>query len=271
MFHGSVNKECMGTGSKEMIAIGRAFISNFIAERLFEKYFHPGLDAALSQQLKSVEHGIRRNAASSEEDDSIIAKKVAWRITTLDALRPDLQSPEAAEHRSKLTETIVSELMTELDSYLRDLPTGTDAGVRMIVDLAVGISANIPLESRDIRVLYPTPGQYFDSAFMKQETGLPPLTSAINAGEVDDHVDEKDGLEDKKAGLMKAFKGKLSAPQGAELGTKQDGGSKVSLTNRPGTPSGKSDDAGKVRIAGFLAVEVRGRSILVKAPVYLYP
>ncbi|KAK7213563.1 hypothetical protein V2G26_020741 [Clonostachys chloroleuca] len=85
----------------------------------------------------------------------------------------------------------------------------------MIVELAIGITANLPLESRDVAIVYPLPGELVQPGIMEIEKApLPPL----------DDTDSGDDKEEK--------------------------------------------DEPRVRFAGFPALEVRGRQVLMKAPVW---
>jgi hypothetical protein len=50
--HKVVNKTAVETGKQEMTAVGRAFISCWLVENIFEKYFHPDLEPGFSTQLQ---------------------------------------------------------------------------------------------------------------------------------------------------------------------------------------------------------------------------
>ncbi|RFN44547.1 hypothetical protein FIE12Z_11214, partial [Fusarium flagelliforme] len=56
-----VSAEALKTGKAEMTAVGRAVISRWLMEEVFNKCFHPSLDPQLSQSLKEIELGIRSN------------------------------------------------------------------------------------------------------------------------------------------------------------------------------------------------------------------
>jgi hypothetical protein len=204
----------------------------------------------------------------------------------------------------------------------------------MIVDIAVGLGANLPLESRDVRVWYPLPGERFDSKFMRGEVGLPPLVTPTRGLEGEgeklqldtnqqSHIMEscetsplpppapakddkplpagkagigalppptgamqnKEGAGKKLAGLnrvKKAFQGTAHQPTSPNLSpsTGQQGlqhngnsGSQASLSQQqqpqPAQDPTAPKDGDRVRLAGFMACEVRGKLILVKAPVWL--
>lgn len=329
---GVINAGAEQKGGREMTVVGRAAISRWVVDEILEKFFHPALAPDLSVELKEMEHNIRRNAPpvqSIEDDEAISVKVCNWRLTTLDALQTQISGPEALEARSQLAELLVQRLVSSLQHHLNDpTPPGLFGGVQMIVDIAVGLSANLPLESRDVRVWYPVPGVQFDAKYMKGETGLPPLgtpsstvsnqnsdvekleqhNAADKPGGIDDpkhhhHQDDNNpsqragvaGLppqnggnhgsaKDQKRGMgisgrvKKALQGSSQqqsqqqqapppspglAPPGSSGGGKsQNSTGQLGQQEQKGEPD-------KVRVAGFMAVEVRGRSILVKAPIWL--
>lgn len=342
-------------GGREMTVVGRASISRWVIDEILERFFHPGLDAALSMNLKSIEQGIRRNHPdphSIEEDDALSSKVCNWRLTTLDALRQDLQSPSAVEFKARLTQHLVEKLVVSLQTHLHEpTPPGLLGGVSMIVEIAVGLASNLPLESRDVRVWYPLPGVPFDGKFMKAEGQLPPLVQPISGGEgtaseggdkmeVDQQNPEENGVgkdaplkpsgsvhgpgvpggqggqggqasqgvnretsnssnksaeqpKSKSLGVAGRIRQRVQeaagrghsdgrdprppigqpTPTGQQPGGPppllQKGNSQVNLP-ADGAPGGQppKEEQKMVRIAGFMAVEVRGRSILVKAPVW---
>ncbi|KAL4908446.1 hypothetical protein BDW74DRAFT_100736 [Aspergillus multicolor] len=182
---GFVNEDAPATGTKEMTAIGRSVMSRWLVDEVFERYFHPALEPAFSQQLKAIEMTLRRqhtNTATDEDKENSIARISNWRRTTLDGLGDALQGPAADEYRTELIDRLVDNLVATLVSYLHDpAPPGIDNGARMIVENAVGIAEKIPLESRDICVEYIPPGSPIHDATMKIEPGvLPPLTHAAS-------------------------------------------------------------------------------------------
>ncbi|KAL3472156.1 hypothetical protein BJX99DRAFT_10967 [Aspergillus californicus] len=180
---GYVNEDAPAIGTKEMTAIGRAVVSRWLVDELFERYFHPVLDPAFSQQLKSIEMTLRRqqtNMCTEEDKENAIARISNWRRTTLDGLGGFMHSPAAEEYRTKLIDSLVDDLVATIVTNLHDRPPqGIDNGARMIVENAVGIAEKIPLESRDICVEYIHPGTPTYDITMKIEPGvLPPLPSA---------------------------------------------------------------------------------------------
>ncbi|PWW71920.1 hypothetical protein C7212DRAFT_360272 [Tuber magnatum] len=339
---GVINSGAEVKGGREMTVVGRACISRWVVDEILERYFHPALDVNLSAHLKTIEHGIRKNAPppqSLEDDDALSAKVCNWRLTTLDGLRDSIHGPHAMEYRHHLSEHLVKQLVDSLQTHLHDpSPTGLLGGIQMIVDIAVGLGANLPLESRDVRVWYPLPGERFDSKFMRGEIGLPPLVTPTRGPEgegeklqldtnqpshpmessetsplpppapaKDDKplpagkagigalpppsgaLQNKEGAGKKLAGftrVKKVLQGSAHQPTGPNLsspstgqqgqqGQQQNGssGSQASLAQQqqpqPAQDPTAPKDGDRVRLAGFMACEVRGKLILVKAPVWL--
>ncbi|KAJ6263674.1 hypothetical protein Dda_2243 [Drechslerella dactyloides] len=329
-----VNPGAEVKGGREMTVVGRAAISRWVVDEILDRFFHPGLDPATSANLKGIENGIRRNSPqpqSIEEDDNLSAKVCAWRMSTVDGIKPLIESVQGKDNSQKLKEFLEEKLKASLAMHLNEpLPAGLDGGVNTIIDIAVGLLEHLPIESRDVRVWYPLPGEKFDSVFMRSETGLQPLVNAPGAdssasGKTEITVDGKPiaqvdkpgavpppppkddpGLHPsnsvksadtgKKQSVLKGIRGKLagaaggsgagqppaqpvvSAPQQPPPQQSQPNPSQTSLAESPavgklegGLPH-TTQQAGpgleKVRVAGFMAVEVRGKSILMKAPVW---
>ncbi|KAI5928727.1 hypothetical protein F4810DRAFT_21534 [Camillea tinctor] len=233
-----VSPDAIKTGKQEMTAVGRAIIMRWIVEEIFNKCFHPGLDVDLSCHLKEIERNIRRfsyTMNSQEEFDALTAKVLNWRMATLEGLQHMLNSPESSEYRNDFTKMATSNLTATLYQYLTDPPpAGVDGSASMIVELAVGIAANLPLESRDVALTYPLPGDPIQPDIMELEkTGLPPLPDPVE--ETEDNTKETD-----KAAKREKTKSVPPPPK----------------------------DPSRVRFAGFISVEVRGRQVLMKAPVW---
>ncbi|KAI9849359.1 MAG: hypothetical protein M1838_000194 [Thelocarpon superellum] len=307
-----INRDAHIKGTKEMTVVGRACISRWIVEEILDRYFHPGLEPGLSSQLKIIEKNIRRlapPAQSLEEEDALLAKVSNWRLTTADGLQDALATSKAADYRAKLTQSLVRSLIASLTMMLNDPPpSDLEGGVAMIVELAVGLAANVPLESRDVFFSYPSPGTPIMSDTMKLETGLPPLATSVGEGEgseadrtslsgVEVSSQMSDGKDQhslselrdsdsaslkeqvpKKRGMLGGFLGKKPGPTSSLEGMQKAGGasgSQNSLTQqtlppgqRPTSPAERKDEVPRVRVAAFMTVEVRGRSVLVKAPVW---
>lgn len=281
-----VNKDAPSTGTKEMTAVGRACITRWLVDEIFDRYFHPALEPGLSSQLKIIEKNLRRFAPptpSDEEKDALLVKIANWRLTTLEGLQEMLNSPQAGECRSILTTNLIEKLIACLEMHLKEpAPHGLEGGVSMIVELAVGIAANLPLESRDVFVEYVVPGTAINERHMKVDGALPPLTNPgegpimeANDKASIDSVDENDGpsgetdrdsLKEREHGggkkkptMFGGFMGKKNAPAEREA-------SRGSVSGQSQQGPAKEE---RVRFSSFMAVEVRGRAVLVKAPVYL--
>lgn len=293
-----------------MTAVGRACISRWVVDEIFERYFHPALDPTFSSQLKIIEKNLRRFAAptpSEEEKDALLARISNWRLSTLDGLQEVLASPQATENRTSLTLSLTEKLIASLSMMLKEPETpGLDNGVSMIIELAIGVAANLPLESRDVFVEYVTPGTFVQDAYMKIETGLPPLVtpgegpSEGEAASISSKQNEETGsIESKETGTsggtpanedankeggmhqqqQQAVQSKKKGMFGGLMGS--SGVKKGSVGGGPALPGSQAPPQGqvqqqqpppkedRVRFSTFMAVEVRGRSVLVKAPVYV--
>ena len=333
----AVNKDATTNPTKEMTAVGRACISRWLVDELFNRFFHPALEPGLSTQLKIIEKNLRRFAPptpSDEEKEALLAKISNWRLATIEGLNEVLSSGSAAENKNNLTALLVDKMVAALTMNLKEpAPVGLEGGVSMIVELAVGIASNLPLESRDVFVEYIYPNSRIDENIMKVETGLPPLTNPgegiIEEGGASrsstDKLDldnsnnhENDSLKDNNEDLDSASSPQASnnqnpsqskqqqqqadaaAQQAAQQQKKKSGmfGGFMGGKKAGAIPGGTGVQAHqaqqkeqqlmaasqrekeqqqqqqpkeeKVRFCAFLAVEVRGRSVLVKAPVWTY-
>ena len=312
-----VNRDAATQPTKEMTAVGRACISRWLVDEILERYFHPSLEPGLSAQLKIIEKNLRRFAAptpSEEEKDSLLSRISNWRLATLDGLQEVLASSQATENRASLTQSLVEKLTASLSMMLKEpSPPGLEGGITMIVELTIGIAANLPLESRDVFVEYVTPGDLVQEAWMKIETGLPALTNpGEGPGEADGgsivskQTEDTGSIESRDTGVSngngneetaKEIAMQLQAQQQAQQQQQQQAaqgkkkgmftgfmggsaGKKSSISGpSPGPqpqqtqaplqqqPSPSKED--RVRFSTFMAVEVRGRSVLVRAPVYV--
>jgi hypothetical protein len=302
--HKVVNKTAVETGKQEMTAVGRAFISCWLVENIFEKYFHPDLEPGFSTQLQTIAMNIRRFSPpchSPEDEDSLAAKIINWRLATLEGLAETLKAPQAAKYRQELIETLNEKLIAFLQMHMNDpAPADLNGGVPMIIELAVSVAQHLPLESREVHIEYFKPGHAIVPEFMKMETGIPALTAPIDIDESDRasvrsvasrdvdslSIAEQEQLaaqqqmsqpkEEKKRGVF-GFGGGSKKPTTApaSLGKREStlgsGGSQQSLTqNPPGSSHGPKDESTsqRVRMAVGFAVQIRGKSILMKAPVF---
>ncbi|KAG7107202.1 hypothetical protein HYQ45_018280 [Verticillium longisporum] len=273
-----VSSDALKTGRQEMTAVGRAVITRWIVEEIFNKCFHPGLSPGLSQQLKEIELSIRRNSYTMnarEEFDALTAKIVSWRMATLEGLQRTLNSLESEENRAHWTNLNTAKLTTQLYQYLAEPPPpGVDGSASMIVELAVGIAANMPLESRDVAITYPLPGDAVNVDLMDVEkTGLPPVETASDDAE-DDEADTKEKTggkgrtEKSRSGMFSALLGGGGGGSSSTSSFPPRKSSLASSTDAPVSSALPPKDSNKVRFAAFLAVEVRGRQVLTKAPVW---
>lgn len=302
-----VSTEALKTGKQEMTAVGRAVITRWIVEEIFHGCFHPGLDPELSRQLKEIEQNIRRGnytMTSQEEHDALTSKVVSWRMTTLDGLHHILQSAESSEHRQDFIRKATSNLTAYLFQHLIEPPpAGVDGSASMIVELAVGIAANLPMESRDVAIIYPLPQDNLQSNIMEVEKApLPPIEtrSPDSDGDADSREENgKDSGGEKSSSKERSSKSRAgmsasstlssllsnapsvlvpgsssrkgsvaSVSQQSSAGRKHSTAPSITGTDSTTTLALPPKDANKVRFAGFLAVEVRGRQVLVKAPVW---
>ncbi|OAQ78184.1 S-adenosylmethionine-dependent methyltransferase-like protein [Purpureocillium lilacinum] len=193
---GYVSADALKTGKREMTVIGRAIASRWLAEKIFNKCFHPALEPQLSSQLKEIELSIRANAYtmhSEEEFGALTTKVVRWRMATLERSAKELNSTR--DNSAILTSKATVDLAEHLYQYLNSPPpAGVEGSVSIIVELAVSIASKLPLESRDLAIVYPFPGEMVQLHLMEiQNTVLPILEnqkSGTDAGE-HEHEDEE--------------------------------------------------------------------------------
>lgn len=282
----SVNKDAVATGKQEMTAAGRAFISCWLVDEVFNKYFHPDLESSLSAQLKQIQTNIRRYAPpaqTSEEEDNLISKVVNWRLATLEGLQEALRSPDCPVNRTKLTDMLKENLISALAVHLNDPPpSDLEGGVHMIIELVVSIAIHLPLESRDVVIEYFMPGYSIMNEQMKLESGIPPLTMSV-ADDAAERASMKSAASDitdltessnahdppkQKRSMLSAITGQGKDKSAAQPKRTGAGGSSSSL-NRPESSQGFKDEAPpRVRMAAGIGVQIRGRAVLVKAPVF---
>jgi hypothetical protein len=289
--HGLVTDDATDVGTKEMTAVGRAVISRWLVEQVFQRHFHPALDPILSIQLKSIEMNLRRQQmrpSTDEDRENSIVRLSNWRRTTFDGLGDMLSTPAAHEHRAELVERLIAELASFLSGHLHDpaLP-GLEASVRMIIENTINIAEKIPLEARDVCVEYFPPNISFVEGYMKVESGLPPL-SHQPPPPADPEADDSAAVEDDSSpasnstgpgdiGTAPAHRPQKKSVFGALMGRKPAG--PVSSRPSPGPAHDEKPVAAeeretqpRIRFAAFLTVEVRGKGpsmVLVKAPVWM--
>jgi hypothetical protein len=206
-----VNKDALATGTREMTAVGRAYISWWLWSQLFERVFHPDLDPDFSTALKSIANNIRRNAPpaqSGEEEEALSSKICSWRMATIEGLQDQLKSAAAQQNRSELITELTDRLIADTSSFLMDpTPQELIGGVGMIVELAVNIAVHIPMESREVGIEYYPPLYMVIPDLMVVEQGIPvpALTAPIQGDSPSDVVGpdgaslkgERDGADNK--------------------------------------------------------------------------
>ncbi|OAP64361.1 hypothetical protein AYL99_00333 [Fonsecaea erecta] len=177
------NQDAHTVGTKEMTAIGRACITRWLYESIFQHTFHPGIEPSLSAQLKHIEHTLRRGGhagtlLTDEQRDDLTTKITTWRLTTIEGLQDVLNSPQAEHYAETMNKHYTHQLTESLKANLTDPPPpGLVEGVGMIVGQAIGIASNIPLESREICIEYFMPGTPVNETYMKIEPQIVALTN----------------------------------------------------------------------------------------------
>ncbi|KAJ9652254.1 hypothetical protein H2198_008494, partial [Neophaeococcomyces mojaviensis] len=179
------NRDACTTGTREMTAVGRAIISRWLYERIFQQIFHPGIDPTLSLHLKQMERTLRRTPSiltTEEQRDDLFTKVTTWRLTTCEGLADVLNSRQQEAYTEALARILADQLCDYLRTLLNDpAPQGLEGYLLPIVAQTLSISANLPLESRDICIEYYHPGTPFNDTFMKLETGITALTNPGSA------------------------------------------------------------------------------------------
>ncbi|RKF74188.1 putative s-adenosylmethionine-dependent methyltransferase-like protein [Golovinomyces cichoracearum] len=248
----NVNHDAIKIGKQEMTAVGRAVITKILVDDIFDQIFHPGLPIELSRNLKVIEKNIRRLSpacSNREESEEITARIVQWRLTTLDGLKDVLASSESEENKKYFIQISTDKMTASLASFLQEPnPPGIENSARMIVELAVSIASNLPLESREISIVHPMPGSFFQSSIMKMENPIPTLLET--AVESDDNGSTHSGEKDESC---KDIKGQ--------------GNMQALMAGNSNVKNGE-DGSQKVRFSGFVGIEVKERQVLCKAPVW---
>ncbi|KAJ5231181.1 hypothetical protein N7489_011889 [Penicillium chrysogenum] len=288
--NGMVTDDALSVGTKEMTAVGRAVISRWLVEEVFQRYFHPSLEPAFSVQLKNIEMNLRRQRPSSDEDrENASARLSYWRRTTFDGLSDSLAGPEAQKHRVELVEHLIVELAAFMGSQLHEtaLP-GLEASVRMIIENSINITEKIPLEARDVCVDYFPPGISLAEQYMKVEGQLPALSHPPPPPSDQEQLEEPatiegDASSGSTAGVIENASPAQQKPTkksifGALISRKHASGETSRPAPAPGPAEDKSEPTDvapsnpRIRFAAFLAVEVRGKgpaTVLIKSPVWL--
>jgi hypothetical protein len=266
----AVNKDAIAIGKQEMTAVGRAFISKWLVEDVFDRYFHPDLELDLSTQLKQMQNNIRLFAppSSMHEDEELLTSKVInWRLTTLESMQDILRLPEASTHRAHMTELLKTQLLTSLQAHLDNPPmSDLEGGIHMICELAVSMLGHLPQESRDLKIEYFLPGSKVNPDLMKIESGIPALVtpmadeSADHSSTHSDPADSSDPASVDTGSRKRNLLSTLTAPKKS-----QEAQGKL---NGRGSNTSLSGSEERVRLAVGIAAHVWERNILVKAPVF---
>lgn len=321
-----VNRDAHTVGTKEMTAVGRACITCWLMDEIFNRYFHPDLEPGLSSQLKLIEKTLRRSGnstqvVSDEQREDLTTKIITWRLATVEGLGDHLASLQAAEYRAKLVHLLTERLTAALKVNLPEAtPAGLDTGVGMIIELAVSIAQCLPMESREICIEYFMPGAPINDTYMKTEAAPAPLTNpgvtSMPAAPLDDSDETGDGspedgpskIENEireaagKAALATTGAGRTESQstasskeakaqkKGSFLGglvnkKAQSTSAGAGVSAKEATEQAAENNEGKIRMAVFFAVEVRGKAgtgkegggsggdkpvVLIRAPVFGY-
>jgi hypothetical protein len=273
------NQDAHTTGTKEMTAVGRACITRWLYETVFQQVFHPAIEHSVSRNLKHIEQSLRRQGTTGlaiqtdEQRDDLLTKITTWRLTTMEGLQDQLMSNFAPQYQENLLQSLTIELTNSLKANLNEPPpAGLQESVSTIISQAVSICANIPMESRDICIEYFMPGRPIDETYMKVETGMTPLTtpgldervaptlSSQSPGSVDD--EDEDRERDVEAEIREATKAAQQGNSGSGQGRSESinsmplGGSQSGMKSgdkRDGSRTGQKETKG-----GFLGAFVGG-------------
>lgn len=277
-----VNKDAISVGKQEMTAVGRAFISRWLIDEVFTRYFHPGLDLEVSKELKNIQNNLRTHGTAlqtGEEEEALTAKIINWRLATMDGLQQQLNSAEATSRRQHLIELLDAQLVSSLTEFMHETPAGLEGGVHMITELAVAIVMHLPFESREVNIEYFVPGAPFDERIMKADQGnIPPLGTpmadpmdtdrqSVHSETSENEQESEEGIKSEKQehrqGFLKGFMAnkKGPPPKSVSAGTSQN-----SLLQPPGSSGGPKED--RVRLCVFLGLSIRGKMVLSQASVY---
>ena len=304
--HKAVHKEGSTEASKEMTAIGRAYLTRWIYENIFNLHFHPALELGLSAILKRIERNIRNNGigqnVSEEQVDDVTAKITNWRLVTIEGLQDILNNSH--DKLNDFASFTTSRLIDGIKPLLTDpSPPTLPSQAQAIVELAAGILMNLPNESRDVYVEWYPPGTMISDTHMKMEGGIAPLTHPSSLGTGRDEDGESIDEDNQDPQSIENEIREASARAAMRQGSQSDSGSgmprgdtkskKASgffghlVGKKPGNSSQRdgNDDRevesneGKIRYSIFVAVEIRGKAgkdgtpggnVLYKAPCIGY-
>lgn len=294
-----------------------------IFSRFFHPDLDPGLSSQLKLIEKTLRRsGTATQVISDEQREDLTTKLISWRLATVEGLSDHLASPQAAEYRAKLVHVLSERLTAALKVNLPEItPAGLESGVSMIIELAVSIAQFLPMESRDIWIEYFMPGAPINDTFMKMEAPPAPLTNpgvaSIPAASTEDSDEGGEGnpedIQSKLENEIREAAGKAATTGAGRTESQSTASSKDSkaqkkgsflgglVTKKPAPPGSTSagvaisakeaaeqateNNEGKIRMAVFFAVEVRGKAgsgkegggsggdkpvVLIRAPVFGY-
>lgn len=171
-----VSEDAIQAASKEMIAVGRAFVSQWLYSTIFRQHFHPALPEALSLGLKACQQNLGPQPGSSAEVNSTsLARTTIWRLATIDGLTSYLSpsSPTASANTDTFISNHTQSLVTALSQHLIDphpAELHLTTSISSIIDSVAKILSHIPLESRDVQLQYYMPETVVDTEIMKVES-----------------------------------------------------------------------------------------------------
>ncbi|EOD42975.1 hypothetical protein UCRNP2_10326 [Neofusicoccum parvum UCRNP2] len=235
----AVNHDAVKIGQREMTAVGRAVITKWLLDEIFNKFFHPDLDQHLSKQLKSCHVNIRKNAplaTNTEEEEALTSKLINWRLATTEGFADQLRGPQALTNREHLIKSLNEALIATMEMYVID-PNHEDfkelkANVPPIIELAVNILSHLPMESREIAVEHYSPGHSIMGEMMSVESGIPALATPCAEGVLQHHdgdaaeraslTSTASDLKDPSAGAGGDVDSQQSSPQGVQQQQQQE-------------------------------------------------
>lgn len=279
----SVNRDAL-QAPKEMMAVGRAVMSRWLVDEVFDRYFHPDLPEAFSIALKSVQKNLRDHAPppqSREDEEALTAKITNWRLSTIDGVRSFITK----ENSQKLVESLSGRMLKDVAEHLKTPPPADlKADIPTIIELAIGVLANLPQESRDVHIAYYLPGALIRDDLMQIETNVPSFNSNAAPQEPQDpdqasinetastHSGQESISSKPEESSRKSFMSGMSGLMGNKKSSKGSGSpSRLPSSIQPTpvqSPLVKEDEPPKVRMCVSLGLEIRDKMVLQKAPVY---
>ncbi|KAI5303579.1 hypothetical protein KEM56_007408, partial [Ascosphaera pollenicola] len=255
-----IHEDATTAGTKEMIAVGRALISRFVHDEIFQRYLHPGIYEPLSKHLKRIDLNLRSlhiNPGTTEENREAGAAYISsWRAATMEGLSGLVQRDGQA-NKAKLAKDLTNDFLQRMMAFLKSpAPQILEGGVQSIVDLALDLVEFTSHESRDIQIQYFLPNQEIDLGFMTKDMSLPLLPPATDGESKKQSLKEATPSDEQRTNNKKK-RSTLSAIRMKMHGTKE-------LQLRPTTPVAPPPDyaqeddplANRMRFSAFFAVAV---------------